>query len=190
MKPQYQYLSILPSSAINIKLIQLLHYFCNYEERTYPYNISLLKIHLIILLLFNVVIGYGKDHEVDSLLNVIYNSPKDSNTVHLALKISDKLQFKSLDYTIRFAKESLLISEQLQWIYGMGRSNEKIGRAYWNLGKYDSALYYHFRALNDYKKGKYWKNYWDIVVMIGQDYANSSQFNLAIQYLNIALNAY
>jgi two-component sensor histidine kinase len=89
-----------------------------------------------------------------------------------------------------FGHKALEIAQQINWIPGMAIAHEKVGRIYWNSGKYPLALFHHGNALQLFKQLNYWKDYWDVIVMIGQDYANFTQYDKSLLFLNLALHEY
>lgn len=69
----------------------------------------------------------------------------------------------------------------------IARVNDKIGRIYWKLGKFSDAYRYHFAALEGYNA---WgdnisRNY--VLIELGQDYLNDTNFEEARIFLQLAL---
>jgi len=116
--------------------------------------------------------------------------PNDTNKVNYMLRLMYHYHFSDKEKAIAIGHQTLPITKNIKWSLGKARIQEKIGRIYWQNGIYDSAFHYHFRSAYLFKKLNLWKDYWDVVVMLGQDYANSSQYDKAIFYLNAALNEY
>jgi two-component sensor histidine kinase len=114
----------------------------------------------------------------------------DSNFIKKLFIQTNKIRPESKDSLITEGKNIFHLSKKINWTYGMAVSSERIGRIYWSLGQYDSALFYHYISLKEFKKINLWKDYWDVVVMIGQDYANSTKYDEALVYLNAALHEY
>ena len=133
---------------------------------------------------------FGIDNKLDSLQRAISSMPADSNKVKTMLGFMNLTQHVSKDNAIFWGKQALLLSNKLNWTYGSAVANERIGRIYWSIGKYDSALFHHYHSLKQFRQLNNWKDYWDVVVMIGQDFANSSKYSSAIIYFNAALAEY
>ena len=118
----------------------------------------------------------------------------DTNFIKKLFVNLSQIRYQSNDSLIYQGKIIFNLSKKINWSYGIASSSERIGRAFWSVGQYDSALFYHYISLKEFKKlnyrNDYWKDYWDVVVMIGQDYANASQYDKSIIYLNAALHEY
>ncbi len=156
----------------------------------YYQNDSLKRILFIFLLVFTLSNLFGFTQTNDSLQRIINAMPNDTNKVNKMLGLMYFYQNPSRETAIDVGHQALHLSKQIKWPLGKAKINEKIGRVYWSFGKYDSALHYHFIAAWQFNKLNLWKDYWDVIVMIGQDYANSSQYDKALFYLNASLNEY
>ncbi|MFZ4797481.1 MAG: tetratricopeptide repeat-containing sensor histidine kinase [Bacteroidia bacterium] len=148
------------------------------------------RILFIFLLVFTLSNLFGFTQTNDSLQRIINAMPNDTNKVNKMLGLMYFYQNSSKETAIDVGHQALNLSKQMKWPLGKAKINEKIGRVYWSYGKYDSALHYHFIAAWQFNKLNLWKDYWDVIVMIGQDYANASQYDKAIFYLNASLNEY
>lgn len=148
----------------------------------------------IVLFLFASSVSnlLGIGNSLDSMQRVLSLQPDDTNKVKAQLNLMNVYQVPepSQQEAIYWGLQALQLSNKIKWTYGAAASNERLGRIYWSIGKYDSALIYHFNSLHQYKQLGCWKEYWDIVVMIGQDFANSSRYSGAIAYFNAALKEY
>ncbi|MEI7979939.1 MAG: hypothetical protein WCI53_13910, partial [Bacteroidota bacterium] len=133
---------------------------------------------------------YGSVYISDSLQRIINSMPNDTNKVNYMLGLMNRYHFSDRNLAVAIGHQTLPITKNIKWKLGKARIQEKIGRIYWQYGQYDSSFYYHFRAAYSFKKLNLWKDYWDVIVMIGQDYANSAQYDKALFYLNAALNEY
>ncbi len=133
---------------------------------------------------------YGNAPISDSLEVIINAMPNDTNKINYMLGLMYRYHFSDRKTAIAIGHKTLPITNEIKWKLGKARIQEKIGRIYWQYGQYDSAFYYHFRAAYAFKKLNLWKDYWDLIVMIGQDYANSTQYDKALVYLHASLNEY
>jgi two-component system, sensor histidine kinase PdtaS len=133
---------------------------------------------------------YGNVPISDSLQRIINAMPNDTNKVNKMLGLMYFYQNHSHETAVDIGHQALYLSKQIKWLLGKAKINEKIGRVYWSYGQYDSALSYHFIAAWQFNKLNLWKDYWDVIVMIGQDYANSAQYDKALFYLRASLNEY
>ncbi|MFY8109519.1 MAG: tetratricopeptide repeat-containing sensor histidine kinase [Bacteroidia bacterium] len=149
------------------------------------------------LFVFNILIQLGiwaKGEKTLKLENKQSLGTVDTNYIKKLFVNFSQIRYQSKDSLITQGKIIFNLSKKINWSYGIASSSERIGRVYWSVGQYDSALFYHYISLNEFKKlnyrNQYWKDYWDVVVMIGQDYANASQYDKSIIYLNAALHEY
>lgn len=133
---------------------------------------------------------YGNVPISDSLQRIFHSMPNDTNKVNYMLGLMNRYHFSDRNLAVAIGHQTLPITKKIKWTLGKARIQEKIGRIYWQYGQYDSAFYYHFRAAYAFNKLNSWKDYWDVIVMIGQDYANSAQYDKSLFYLNAALNEY
>ena len=115
---------------------------------------------------------------------------KDSIKVKDLIGLMDKNSVLDKQAALEFGHNSLEIAKKINWLPGMAIAHEKVGRIYWNSGKYPLALYHHGNALRIFKQLDHWKDYWDVMVMLGQDYANYTQYDKSLLFLNLALHEY
>jgi len=102
-----------------------------------------------VLFLWGVVINaaHGQKKEIDSLLTLVKKDKEDTNKVnHLNLLAWD-LMNTNPDSAIFVGKQSLVLSEKLQWKQGIASSLGRLGVYYWNKADYPKALEYDFKAL-------------------------------------------
>lgn len=156
----------------------------------YYQNDSLKRNLFIFLLVFTLSNLFGFTKTNDSLQRILNALSNDTNKVNKMLGLMYFYQNPSRETAIDIGHQALNLSKQIKWPLGKAKINEKIGRVFWSYGNYDSALHYHFIAAWQFNKLNLWKDYWDVVVMIGQDYANSSQYDKALFYLNASLKEY
>ncbi|MBU3661731.1 MAG: hypothetical protein FGM41_00835 [Bacteroidetes bacterium] len=123
-------------------------------------------------------------------LQTIAKMPSDSNQVKAWIELLDQHQITEKKAAIYYGEKALKLARQLAWLPGMAMAHGKIGRIYWSIGKYSMALSHHGTALKIFKDLKYWKDYWDVMVMIGQDYANATQYDKSLIFLKLALHEY
>lgn len=152
---------------------------------------------LYFIFIFNILIQFGIPAKAEKQLkfqNQQTQFTADTNYIKKLFVNYSQIRYQSKDSLINLGKTIFNLSKKINWSYGIAASSERIGRVYWSVGQYDSALFYHYISLKEFKKlnyrNDYWKDYWDVVVMIGQDYANASQFDKSIIYLNAALHEY
>jgi two-component system, sensor histidine kinase PdtaS len=123
-------------------------------------------------------------------LNKVAKMPLDSNQVKEWIRLLDQNNITNKALAIEYGQTGLRLAQKIEWLPGIAVTHEKIGRIYWNSGKYPLALYHHGNALRIFKQLDYWKDYWDVMVMIGQDYANYTQYDKSLLFLNLALHEY
>ena len=145
---------------------------------------------IIFCLLWHIDKLSGYQTNIDSLQPIINSMPDDTQKVRYMLDLMHRYQYESKATGIELGQQVLPITRKINYFLGEAQAQEIIGRIFWSLGNYDSAIYYHLLSVEKFKKLNRWKDYWDVMVMLGQDYANSAQYDKAIPYLNKALQEY
>ncbi len=120
----------------------------------------------------------------------IFLTLKDSLKVKDLIGLMDNNSVSDKNVAVEFGHKALSLAHQINWKPGMAMAHGKIGRIYWSIGKYSMALSHHGTALKIFKDLKYWKDYWDVMMMIGQDYANATQYDKSLIFLKLALHQY
>lgn len=108
------------------------------------------KGYIIVFLLLLMHIPTYANRESDSLINLIEQTPKDTNLVDLFNSISWSLKYSNPDSSILFAEKGRKLAKYLGYGYGESQSLSNIGVAYDVLGKYDKSLQYFEEALKTY----------------------------------------
>lgn len=131
----------------------------------------------------------SKSMNLDSMERVIARTTVDS----IKLKMIDQILVQSffpIKNRLALAELSIKIAEKNKSKSALANGYKLKGRVFWANGLYDSALYYHFQSRSLYQIINDKLLIADLNIMIGQDYANSSRFDSAIHYLNIAMQGY
>jgi two-component sensor histidine kinase len=135
----------------------------------------------------NILIAKG-DAEISLQAEAV--RPLDSIQVKAWINLLDQNSVVDKVAAVAYGQRALTLSHKIEWLPGIAIAHEKIGRIYWSIGQYPMALYHHGHALKIFKQLNYWKEYWDVMVMIGQDYANSTQYDKSLIFLKLALHKY
>lgn len=124
---------------------------------------------------------------LDSLHIELAKAKEDSTKLNLLLGILSIHDVHKPNEGLTYKDEALEIARKCNSKIGIARVNDKIGRIYWRVGKFDSAYVYHFAALHTYENvgDKYARDY--VLIELGQDYLNDTKFDKAGIYLLKAL---
>ena len=125
--------------------------------------------------------------QIDSLKLELANAKEDSTKLNLFASLLSVYALYKPQEGITYKDSALQIVVRTNSKRDVAKINDKIGRIYWQLGKFSEAYKYHFTALDIYNKtdDKYARNH--VLVEIGQDYLNDTRFDEARNYLLKAL---
>ncbi len=84
---------------------------------------------------------------IDSLSTLLETSKEDTSKVNYLNELAWELMMINPDTSIIIGRQSLLLSEKLDWKKGKASSLGRLGVYYWCKGDYTTALEYHFKAL-------------------------------------------
>jgi two-component sensor histidine kinase/Tfp pilus assembly protein PilF len=124
---------------------------------------------------------------LDSLHLELSKETEDSIKLNLIIGLLTIYDYHKPEEGLTYKKTALEIAQKANIKIGTAKVNDKIGRIFWRLGKFDSAYGYHFEALKIYEElgDKPARNY--VLIEIGQDYLNDTRFGEAGKYLLKAL---
>jgi two-component sensor histidine kinase len=125
--------------------------------------------------------------QIDSLKSALTNAKEDSIKLNSIVSMLAIYERYKPEEGLTYRQEALGIANRINQKISIARVKDKIGRLYWNTGKFNEALKYHFDALAIYNEAgdKYARNH--LLVEIGQDYLNDTRFDEAGKYLLEAL---
>lgn len=106
-------------------------------------HLSLLKIVLTILsILFLVSLqsSQAQQYNIDSLLSLLQNSKIDTNRVNILYKLSNALSESKPDNAMQYANQGFTLSQKLAFKKGQSICLNALGLAYYQVGKFDTAL--------------------------------------------------
>lgn len=112
------------------------------------------------LLTFNSLLN-AQSEEIDSLENQLSITKQDTNRVLILNTLAYKLHTLNPEKGISYARESILLANDLKFDKGRAHAYNSLGAGYWNQGELDSALLYYTKSyqLNDSlgnSRGCYW----------------------------------
>jgi two-component system sensor histidine kinase UhpB len=84
---------------------------------------------------------------VDSLTNLLATAKEDTNKVNYLNQLAWELMLSNPDTSIIIGRQSLLLSEKIDWKKGKASSLGRLGVYYWQKGDYSRAQEFNFRAL-------------------------------------------
>lgn len=104
----------------------------------------------IILGCFFISISYNinaQNSAVDSLKKCLLNSKVDTQKVNTLHELCKRHLFSDAKMALRYGQEACKLSEKLDFKKGCAKSLHNIGIVYYNIGNYDSALYFFSSSL-------------------------------------------
>ena len=142
---------------------------------------------IAILMQYSVFSQTTSQRQIDSLKLELSKAKQDSTKLHLMLSMMAVYERFKPEEGLSYQKVALEIAGKSNQKINVGRVKDKIGRMYWQMGKFSEAYKYHFDALDIYSEAgnNYARNY--VLIEIGQDYLNDTKFDEAEKYLLKAL---
>ena len=123
----------------------------------------------------------------DSLKNIVSSAKEDTNKVNALILLSDEYRSSNINQSLEFAKQSLKLSEQLNFDRGQVSSNNAIGIANYFMGNYPQALSHYIKAIKILEKTGNKKKIGAISNNIAAVYLELKQYKEAESYFNKCL---
>lgn len=95
-------------------------------------------------------VGYSQKHGqtlIDSLVTELPRAADDSVKLRLYKRIGDEYFFIDTDRALQYSRLGLQHARRMEWPKGIAVFNAALGRAFCDLGSYDSSMYYYRQAL-------------------------------------------
>jgi two-component system, sensor histidine kinase PdtaS len=167
-------------------LIAVFQYRVKFEHFLFSIR-SLIYLPAFIFIFHFTAQSQRQKHLVDSLRVLFSTVKEDTSKMNVLVKmLAEYSTFKPAEGLTYFDTAFKLAAKTNRKI-DLARVNDKIGRLYWQTGKFSEAYKYHFAALDIYEAegDKQARNY--VLVEIGQDYLNDTKYDEAKNYLLKAL---
>lgn len=105
-------------------------------------NKPIMRKHFLILtfLIQCIAVQASPNQELDSLLLVLDSAAQDTSRAKLLLQIGKILQQQDAELSKSYLEQGIILSEQLNYTYGIARSYYLLGESYRNLGEYPQAI--------------------------------------------------
>ena len=149
---------------------------------------KLLSIIVVLFLVQYDSYSQKKNRElVDSLQTELVKAKEDSTKLNLLVAMLAEYAIYKPAEGLTYQQAALDLAGKTNREIYIARVKDKIGRLYWQTGKFSEAYKYHFAALDIYEAlgDTYARNY--VLVEIGQDYLNDTRYDEASKYLLKAL---
>ncbi len=110
------------------------------------------------ILILGNLFAYSQSIKLDSLKSVLGSANNDSLKIQMLLEMANECRYYAPDDLRRFNRQALLLSEKTNFSLGEGLALKGLGKYFYDLGKYDSAMYYYteaelrFREIGDKKE--------------------------------------
>lgn len=91
---------------------------------------------------------------IDSLLASIPNTTDDTVIARIYNRVYNELSSISIDEAKKYARIGLAHTQKMKWPKGIAVFQNNLGRAYSDMGDYDSTLFYYNAALNTHSAAK------------------------------------
>ena len=108
------------------------------------------RLFLTLTFFFLIVTGLrpcvGQPLNVDSLVTVLKTTQIDTSKVNLLYRLSDAYTETKPDKAIEYANQGLTLSKKIDFTKGQSICLNALGLAYYQIGKFDSAMIYFERC--------------------------------------------
>jgi len=111
---------------------------------------KILRFVFLLLVLFLQV----KSQKVDSLISVFNNSPSDTNTIRLALKIAEHFRKEKNDKALEYSNKALSLSNSINSNYFKALSFESYTNYYFTIKKLSEGYNYLIKMESLYDETK------------------------------------
>lgn len=142
---------------------------------------------LYILLLLLALSGFSQDQaKVDSLKNVLAESPQDTNRIKILVDLWRLHAYSDIKTAISYAEEILNFSEEIGYKNGIAAAYQRLGASYSIQGEDKKSNSAFFKALNLYRELKH-KNLEGIILFnLGLGYKGSGLYDSTRYYFEKA----
>lgn len=147
----------------------------------------MLRILLVFVAMLVMNFIHAQNSNIDSLLNELKTTKRDTNKVNLLRNIGVSLAHQDPKKSIGYWKEGVALSKDLKYDIGLARSYINIGTGYAFLGKYDSSIIFSDTAIFYCQKIKDVNRLALIYLNQGDAYRNLQDFKKALLYCDTAL---
>lgn len=153
-------------------------------------------IHRIVILLFmfifsgNYLFAGNKDlssKEVDSLIQKLSLSEPDSNRVNILIGLTRAFMSIDPETALNYGKQAERLSKELGFDNGYTKSLSEQGEACYYLGKYDEAIDYYLKAIQEYESVNNFKGIAGVENNIGAVFFNQNKLEEALAHYNKAI---
>jgi tetratricopeptide (TPR) repeat protein/serine phosphatase RsbU (regulator of sigma subunit) len=138
------------------------------------------KIVNIFLLLFSFVIVSGQSN-TDSLLNILKESPLDTQRVNVLIELANALLYDYPDSSVTFLEESSELAKNLGFAEGEARAFLKLGEAYDVKGLFSKSVRSYEKAKEIYKSLKKDTEIGETLNSIGRECEKKGDLEMALQ---------
>lgn len=154
-----------------------------------------MKTFFYIILLYSLIVTdfsnncFAQNRTIDSLLNLIKTDKEDTNKIkHFNLITNEYFNIGNFIDGVKLSKESISLSEKLNWKIGKGAALNNLGISYTYLGNYPEALNSLYLAL---KIDEELNNKYDIATVysnIGNVYNMQNNYEKALNNYLLGIN--
>jgi class 3 adenylate cyclase len=127
---------------------------------------------------------------IDSLLTNMHAQEDDTNKVVSLNELSNAYHTSSPYDGIKYGREALALSEELQWEKGIAQSNNSLGINYYALANYSDAYSHWEKALRIHQKIDYKPGIANQLQNIGNIFFSQGDDQKALEYYQDALKKY
>jgi two-component system, sensor histidine kinase PdtaS len=143
-----------------------------------------LSFFILLLLFQHITLAQKKDKALaDSLIAALNNAKEDTVRVNLYAALMYAHVYYKPEVGLTYQQAALELAQKINFKPGIARVKDNAGRLYWRLGNFKDALTLHFEALDLYIQtgNKHREGF--VLVEIGQDYLDGSNYPAAKPYL-------
>ncbi|MCK4664375.1 MAG: tetratricopeptide repeat protein [Bacteroidales bacterium] len=138
------------------------------------------KLFLILLLLIPVIII--ANNNIDSLKKELQTAT-DTNKISILLKLTFKYLDIDVSQSVKYGKQALELSENINYKMGIAQSLNGIGNTYQRKSLYDKALEYFNKALQIFKEIGFDYGIFSTLNNIGAVFEDKGDYGKALEYL-------
>lgn len=131
--------------------------------------------------------GLAQTPLIDSLQQVLQNSPNDTNRVNILSTLSRKLIQKETEQALTYAREGIKLSKELNFENGRIMCEAQVATIFYFQAKYHQAADYLTRVLSYYRKKGQTKFQIQTSITLGTTYEKLGRFDEALEILQEAL---
>ena len=133
----------------------------------------------LVVLCLTLSVGFSQKQYgelIDSLQTELAAAKEDSTKLNvLVTMLTEYITYKPQE-GLTYRDVALELANKSNRKINIARVKDKIGRLYWQTGKFDEAYKYHFDALDIYKEVGDKHAEANVLIWIGQDYLNDNKY--------------